>query len=48
MQELQNPIVIEPERVRRRGGGRKPTTASDPDLRTHLEELVSPSARGDP
>jgi DNA-binding phage protein len=48
MQELQNPTVIEPERVRRRGGGRKPTTASDPDLRAHLEELVSPNTRGDP
>jgi DNA-binding phage protein len=48
MQELQNPTRIESERVRRRGGGRKPTTASDPDLRTHLEELVSPDTRGDP
>ena len=48
IRELQNPTAIEPERVRRRGGGRKPTTASDPELRIHLEELLSPSTRGDP
>ena len=46
--ELQQPETIEPERVRRPGGGRKPALASDPELRTDLERLVSPTTRGDP
>jgi len=48
MRELQNPDQIEPERVRKLGGGRKPKDAADPELRTDLERLVSPSTRGDP
>jgi hypothetical protein len=35
-------------RVRRRGGGRKPTSAKDPTLLTDLEALVEPTSRGDP
>ena len=46
--ELQHPTDIEANRVRRPGGGRKPATASDPDLPSDLERLVSPSTRGDP
>ena len=48
MQELQDPTAVETERVRRPGGGRKPTTDSDPELRSDLERLVSPTTRGDP
>lgn len=48
MGELQHPTDIDAERVRRPGGGRKPATTSDPDLRSDLERLVSPSTRGDP
>lgn len=48
MQEVRNPETLEPERVRRPGGGRKPTTDSDPQLRSDLERLVSPQTRGDP
>jgi hypothetical protein len=48
MRELRAPDTVEPERVRRPGGGRKPTTDSDPELRSDLESLVSPSTRGDP
>jgi transposase len=48
MRELRNPDSVEPERVRRPGGGRKRTTESDPELRSDLESLVSPSTRGDP
>ena len=42
MRELGNPETLEPQRVRRSGGGRKPTTDSDPQLRNDLERLVSP------
>jgi hypothetical protein len=48
MWELRNPESLDPERVRRPGGGRKPTTDSDPELRNDLERLVSPQTRGDP
>lgn len=36
------------KRIRRRGGGRKRRTETDPDLRSALEKLVEPTARGDP
>lgn len=48
MRELQNPDSIEPERVRRKGGGRKPKLASDPELATDLDRLISPATRGHP
>jgi hypothetical protein len=35
-------------RIRRPGGGRKRTTATDPTLRGDLERLVEPVTRGDP
>jgi Rhodopirellula transposase DDE domain len=35
-------------RVRRKGGGRKALTESDPAVLTDLEELVEPSTRGHP
>ena len=35
-------------RIRRRGGGSKPLTQIDPDLKHALEELVAPETRGDP
>ena len=35
-------------RVRRPGGGRKPTISKDPSLRCDLEALVEPTTRGDP
>jgi hypothetical protein len=35
-------------RVRREGGGRKPVTATDPDLVAALLALVEPARRGDP
>src|SRR5215212_7448316 len=35
-------------RIRRPGGGRKRTTATDPTLREDLERLVEPVTRGDP
>jgi len=35
-------------RVRRAGGGRKPLTTTDPDLKEALDALVEPTTRGDP
>lgn len=48
LRALQDPQTIEPQRVRRPGGGRKPTTKTDPTLLTDLQALVDPSTRGDP
>jgi hypothetical protein len=48
LRELQNPESIESERVRRPGGGRKPTSQIDPTLLSDLESLVAPETRGDP
>ncbi len=48
VRELENPQSIEPQQVRRSGGGRKATTQTDPTLLSDLEALVAPSTRGDP
>jgi hypothetical protein len=37
-----------PERVRRKGGGRRPLVATDPSLLPDLKALVEPTTRGDP
>src|SRR5260221_2064759 len=37
-----------PQRIRRRGAGRKPTICKDPTLLPDLEALVEPTTRGDP
>jgi hypothetical protein len=42
------PAAMEPWRVRRKGGGRKPATATDTTLIGELEKLVEPVTRGDP
>ena len=42
------PPAAPPERVRRKGGGRRPLVAADPSLLADLKELVEPTARGDP
>ena len=39
---------LPPERVRRAGGGRKQLTERDPTLLRALNQLVEPTARGDP
>jgi transposase len=46
--ELRAGAIAEPDRVRRRGGGRKPLTAKDATLIDDLRSLVEPSTRGDP
>lgn len=37
-----------PDRIRRRGGGRKPLVVTDPTVGADLKELVEPATRGDP
>jgi hypothetical protein len=37
-----------PDRIRRKGGGRRPLVATDPTLLADLKELVEPTTRGDP
>jgi hypothetical protein len=39
---------LDPARVRRKSGGRRPLTVTDPTLRPDLLSLVEPGARGDP
>jgi hypothetical protein len=48
MREIQAGETIEAGRVRRKGGGRKALTETDPTLLEDLERLVSEEARGDP
>ena len=36
------------DRVRRKGGGRRPLVVTDPTLLTDLKDLVEPTTRGDP
>ena len=49
LRELENGRAAqEPERARKRGGGRKPLTEHEPDLLSALEALVEPTTRGDP
>jgi transposase len=48
LRELESGESLEPGRVRRRGGGRKPLRESDPTLVSDLERLVDADSRGDP
>jgi hypothetical protein len=48
IRDLSLPPLTHPRRIRRSGGGRPRTTAKDPSLRTDLQALVDPGARGDP
>lgn len=48
VRELEHPEAIQPERIRRPGGGRKRAVEHDPTLLRDLEDLVSPETRGDP
>jgi hypothetical protein len=46
--ELEHPGEVPPDRIRKAGGGRKNTTAHNPDFPRRLESLVEPLVRGDP
>src|SRR5687768_4393088 len=48
IRELSAPDGPDPGRARRRGGGRKSLTRTDPGLATALDALVDPVTRGDP
>lgn len=48
LRELQSPPTLPAGRIRRVGGGRKPTKVLEPGLVEALDRLVEPSTRGDP
>lgn len=48
LRELDQPVPVPMNRIRRPGGGRKKTTRLDPDFPRKLEALVEPLTRGDP
>jgi transposase len=48
IRELESGETLEPQRVRRPGGGRKPITVTDPTLLDDLERLLDDGTRGDP
>src|SRR5262245_34006393 len=45
LRELDTKTALPPERTRKRGGGRKPTTAIDPSLLRDLDALVDRARR---
>ena len=48
LQDLEKEQRLGPDRVRRKGGGRKKQVELDPQLKEDLERLISPYTRGDP
>jgi Rhodopirellula transposase DDE domain len=48
IREIQEGSAPGPGRIRRPGAGRKPLTATDPDLVTALEAMIDDQTRGDP
>lgn len=48
MSEIKEKAILPEGRIRRSGGGRKPSTYHQPDLQKILEGLVEPLTRGDP
>ena len=48
IKELKNKITIEPNRLRKKGGGRKNITEKDPKLKEDILKIVEPTSRGDP
>jgi transposase len=48
LDQLKTPDVLDDDRIRRPGGGRKRTVETDATLRADLERLIDPVTRGDP
>jgi hypothetical protein len=48
LRDLEAEKKLEPDRIRRPGGGRKKQVEKDPTLTKDLEQLISPYTRGDP
>jgi hypothetical protein len=46
--ELESGVRLDPGRVRRPGGGRKPLLEGDPEILDDIERLVDEDSRGDP
>jgi Rhodopirellula transposase DDE domain len=46
--ELQGGVRLDPGRVRKPGGGRKPVLESDPKILQDIERLIDEDSRGDP
>jgi hypothetical protein len=46
--QLRSPVTADADRIRRTGGGRRKTVATDTTLKTDLERLIDPVTRGDP
>lgn len=48
MKELESDVIVENERSRKAGGGRKTLLETAPDLEKDIEWIVSPATRGEP
>jgi len=48
LKDFETEKKLEPDRIRRPGGGRKKQVEENPALRKDLEQLISPYTRGDP
>jgi hypothetical protein len=48
IQDIESKKKLPPDRVRRKGGGRKKLLESSPTLKADIEALISPYTRGDP
>lgn len=48
LKEIESPMKLDKERVRKFGGGRKKVEENQPEIRGALERLVEPYTRGDP
>jgi transposase len=46
--ELKADKIMDPERIRRKGGGRKRITEKDPTLLRDLDAMIEPATRGNP
>jgi transposase len=46
--ELKADKIVDPERIRRNGGGRKRITEKDPTLLKDLDAMIDPATRGNP
>jgi len=48
IKELKDEEKLEPEKKRKKGGGRKKITEKEPEILRELESLIEPGTRGDP
>ncbi|WP_207692705.1 hypothetical protein [Desulfonema limicola] len=48
MKDISNPDMLDKNRIRKPGAGRKKTVELQPDILKALDDLVDPDSRGDP